>query len=95
MPPPPAKTTSTSLPYFIFVDCCVAATAAIFVANGPSRACASHQDGFCVASGHVDASRPLVQEDPHGMFNLFLMNGTILDILGSCMYSVDSDLNNK
>ena len=38
----------------------------------------SHLAGCCVASCHTDASRPPVQEFPYGMFNFFLMRGTIL-----------------
>jgi hypothetical protein len=37
-----------------------------------------HSAGCCVASRHTDASRPPVEEFPCGMFNLFLMCGTIL-----------------
>jgi hypothetical protein len=38
----------------------------------------SYTAGCCVASRHVNASRPPVEEFPCGMFNLFLMRGTIL-----------------
>jgi hypothetical protein len=47
------------------------------IAIAPSIA-VSHLASCCVASRHADASRPPVQEFPHGMFNLFLMCGTIL-----------------
>jgi hypothetical protein len=52
---------------FLFVDCCIAATAAAFVANGPSRA--PRLAGCHVASRHADASRspappPLVATPP-------------------------------
>jgi len=38
----------------------------------------SHPAGCCVASRHTNASHPPVEEFPCGMFNLFLMRGTIL-----------------
>jgi len=38
----------------------------------------SHPAGCCVASRHANASCPPVEEFPCGMFNLFLMRGTIL-----------------
>jgi hypothetical protein len=37
----------------------------------------SHLPGCCVDSCHADASRPPVEEFPYGMFNIFLMRGTI------------------
>jgi hypothetical protein len=47
------------------------------IAVAPSIA-VSHPVGCCVASCHANASRPPVEEFPCGMFNLFLMRGTIL-----------------
>jgi hypothetical protein len=38
----------------------------------------SHPAGCCVASRHANTSHPPVEEFPCGMFNLFLMGGTIL-----------------
>ena len=48
-----------------------------YIAIAPSIA-VSHPAGCCVASRHINASRPPVEEFPCGMFNLFLMRGTIL-----------------
>ncbi len=53
-----AAVSIASLPLFYFVDCCIAATAAAFVANGPSSA--SCPVGCCVASSHANTSRPPV-----------------------------------
>jgi hypothetical protein len=50
---------------------------ALSIAVEPSIA-VSHPAGCCVASRHTNASRPPVEEFPCGMFNLFLMRGTIL-----------------
>jgi hypothetical protein len=38
----------------------------------------SHPAGCCITSQQTNASRPPVEEFPCGMFNLFLMRGTIL-----------------
>ena len=48
-----------------------------YIAIAPSIA-VSHPAGCCVASRHVNASCPPVEEFLCGMFNLFLMRGTIL-----------------
>ena len=53
---PPAETACAPSPHILFVDCCVAATAAAFVANSPS--CSSQQAGCRVASHHADTFRP-------------------------------------
>ncbi len=52
-------------------------TIELFIAIAPSIAI-SHKAGCCVASRHADASHPLVEEFPCGMFNLFLICGTII-----------------
>ncbi len=59
----------------------IAATLSIAVelsiAVAPSIA-VSHPAGCCVAAQHANTSHPPVEELPCGMFNLFLMRGTIL-----------------
>ena len=61
----------------------VSIAVALSIAVEPSIAVApsiavSHPAGCCVTSPHTNASRPLVEEFPCGMFNIFLMRDTIL-----------------
>jgi hypothetical protein len=69
-------------PIYFFVDCCVAAAAAAFVANGPSRA--SHPVGCRVASRHAET--PPVHRFRRTRTSChvqtFLMHGTILRHFG-------------
>jgi hypothetical protein len=75
--PSTAHRRPASITYILSIAVALSIAVKPSIAVAPSTAF-SHPAGCCVTSCHADASHPPVQEFSQGMFNLFLMCGTIL-----------------